>query len=114
MHYSQREDVQILLENRYLLYLLFCSGSFELEKSINMDRHFSYSPIGYRTYEYHYSYWDHWAVIRCDSLAAEKLLLLRNSYHFPDEEQIDKELNSCKDWPDSDVAVYGPESEESV
>ena len=110
MHHSINkhiEDVQILMENRYLLYLIFCSKCFELEKKLKGDRFFTYSPVGhYRVYDYHYAQWDHWGVIRCDSLAAERLLSLRNNYSFPDEEQITKELNSCRDYPESDAALY--------
>ena len=68
-------DTVTIIEDETFNYLLFCSGVFSLDKKDKQgDRHFSHSPIGARTYEYHYSQWDHYAVIRCSPIAAEKLM----------------------------------------
>ena len=107
-------DTVTIIEDETFNYLLFCSGVFSLDKKDKGDRHFSHSPIGARVYEYHYSQWDHYAVIRCSPIAAEKLMLIRNHYNFPSSEEMIKELNNCRDYPESDLAVFGPESEESV
>ena len=114
MHYSVPTETVILMEDQKFNYLLFCSGAFKLVKSLKGDRFFEHSPIGARVYEFHFAEWDHWSVIRCSPIAAEKLMLIRNHYNFPSSEEMIKELNNCRDYPESDLAVFGPESEESV
>lgn len=100
-------DTVTIIEDETFNYLLFCSGVFSLDKKEKQgDRHFSHSPIGARTYEYHYSQWDHYAVIRCSPIAAEKLMLIRNHYHFPSPEEMHNTLHKCEDYPDAMCLMF--------
>jgi hypothetical protein len=103
MHHSVPTESVVIMEDQKFLYLLFCSKVFRLVKSIKGDRYFEHSPIGARVFEYQFSELEHWSVIRCSPIAAEKLMLIRNHYNFPSSEHMIKELNNCRDYPDASI-----------
>lgn len=103
MHFSKANETVILMEDQKFLYLLFCSGVFDLVKSLDGDRFFEHAPIGARVYEFHFAEWDHWSVIRCSPIAAEKLMLIRNHYNFPSSEEMVKALNNCRAYPEASI-----------
>ena len=114
MHYSvEAPNYVIIVEDQKFNYLFFCSSLFEVEKKEKGELLLTYSPIGYRTYEYQFKPWDHHSVIKCDPLAAEKLMLLRNHYKFPSSDEMTKALDRAEKYPESMINLYPDWSEAS-